>query len=124
MIVEHQKELLHINALNKHLGQVLDRYIDAIKVSTPANSKMKQRSPTAALSSPSSENVKLNDILKEYIMKNKSDYENFMEPDVLKHYVDDNRKCTMFVQGIKRKVWRPDKFRVNSRKNSVISLYE
>ena len=44
----------------------------------------------------------------EYVYKAKNDYENFMQPDVLKRYLDQNRKCTLFVSKMGKKIWKAD----------------
>jgi|LauGreDrversion4_2_1035121.scaffolds.fasta_scaffold693655_1 hypothetical protein len=61
--------------MNLHLGMVLDQYIEAVKVQEAQEEKKKPI-------------VKLNDVLSEYILKKKSDYENFMDPEVIKRYND------------------------------------
>ena len=63
--------------------------------------------------------MNLNEILNEYIIKSKSDYENFMEPDALRRYTDQSRECTVFVTSIKKKIWKPDKLRFRSGLSNI-----
>ena len=67
--------ITHLHNMNLHLGMVLDQYIEAVKVQEAQEEKKKPI-------------VKLNDVLSEYILKKKSDYENFMDPEVIKRYND------------------------------------
>ena len=62
---------MHLNAMNKHLGRVLTRYIGAVK------------QPVGPLEKHKKDKVELNDILREYVEKSKNDYLNFREPDVI-----------------------------------------
>ena len=55
----------------------------------------------------------LDDIMKEYVDKNKNDFDNFMNPRTLKRYVDQNKLCTLFVSQMKKKFWKPDKFKIS-----------
>lgn len=64
--------MTHLHNMNVHLGIVLDQYIDAVKGRDSSEQKR----------------LALNDVLNEYIVKKRSDYENFMDPEVLKRYAD------------------------------------
>ena len=90
--------MTHLHNMNVHLGIILDQYIDAVK-----NKDAEQK------------RVALNDVLSEYLNKKRSDYENFMEPEVLRRYTDQNRECTEFVSGFKKKIWKPDRLRFNAK---------
>ena len=46
--------------------------------------------------------------MNEYLQKSKNDYENFMDPEVVQKYVDQNRECTLFVSKIGKRIWKPD----------------
>lgn len=50
--------------------------------------KKNQASGASMASSTQQKDIELNEVLREYILKNRSDYENFMEPEVIKRYVD------------------------------------
>ena len=90
--------MTHLHNLNVHLGIVLDQYIDAVK---GRDAEQKR--------------VALSDVMNEYIVKKRSDYENFMDPEVLKRYTDQSRECTEFVSSFKKKIWKPDRLRFNPK---------
>lgn len=50
--------------------------------------------------------------MKEYVDKNKSDYENFLDPQVLEKYIGLNRECSVYVSKMKKHLWKPDKLKV------------
>ncbi len=68
-----------MSTLNKHLGEVIERYLDAVKVNN--RKKRNQNLKSSQLSETgSSREIYMQDIMQEYIDKNKSDYENFLDP--------------------------------------------
>ena len=87
--------LVELNTLNNHLGEVIERYIDAVKVNKDEF-----------------QHIYLDDILQEYVQKNKSDYENFMNPQILDRYIDSNQKNSLYVAKMGKRIWRPDKFKL------------
>lgn len=98
---------MNINNMNQHLSKVIDRYIE-----TQNQIRMKHEVPC------SSADLELSEVMREYIIKNKNDYENFMEPTVIRRYVNDSRECTVFVSGMKKRIWKPDRFMEHSRRRS------
>ena len=62
----HEREMMQLSKMNAHLTEVLENYMDQVKLQ-PAN---------------------LQEIMMEYVYKAKNDYENFMQPDVLQRYLD------------------------------------
>ena len=61
------REMMQLSKMNAHLTEVLDTYMDQVKILQPVN---------------------LQDIMTEYVYKAKNDYENFMQPEVLQRYLD------------------------------------
>eukprot|EP00347_Sterkiella_histriomuscorum_P013049 403366210 len=183
-LFEQEKELNELNTLNKHLSEVIERYIDTVHIySNEKKTRQKQpntidlikpkdkfhnkkalaiiahddknqndgrinqtmitevpgqhqsgsirgnvqrqnqtmnynKNQTQNVSAivqkeqPHQPDIFLEDVLVEYVYRNKSDYENFMNPIMLDKFVEQNKKCTLYVSQMKKKIWQPDKFRL------------
>jgi len=61
------------------------------------------------------------DVVKERGLQKSQDYDNYMNPDVIKKMQDRSNEIAMYLNGNK-KIWKPDKFVLSKKSNYAKEL--